>query len=96
MEIEQIGFFDDDSEQLRTDVKTTGKIDVAKLDFAEGCAMTWQELFTGFNTLYAITYSSGMNFVCKLVEMFDNAEIIFGCENVMSYSLNEVMASLSF
>ena len=92
MENEQIGFFDDDSEQLHTEVKTIGKLDVAKLDFVEGRAMTWQELFTGFSTLYAITYSSGMNFVCKLVEMFDNAEIIFGCENVMSYSLNEVMA----
>ena len=92
MENEQIGFFDDESEQLLTDVKTSGKLDVVKLDFVEGCSLTWQELFSGFNTLYAITYSSGMNFVCKLVEMFNNAEIIFGCENVMSYSLNEVMA----
>lgn len=92
MDTEQIGFFDDETEFLKTHDKTTGKLDVVKLDFVEGCAMTWQDLFTGFNTLYAITYSSGINFVCKLVEMFDNAEIIFGCENVMSYSLNEVMA----
>lgn len=54
--------------------------------------LSLQELFTGYNELHAITYSSGAGFIGRLVEMFDSAEIIFGCEQVMSYTLNEIMA----
>ena len=42
--------------------------------------------------LHAITFSSGVKFVFRLLEMFQKAEIIFGCEAVMSYSLQEIMA----
>ena len=38
------------------------------------------------------TYSSGINFVYQLLNCFENAEIIFGCDEVISYSLQEVMA----
>ena len=78
-----------DTTELQTG---SNKIDVVKMDFAGVEAMTWQELFTGFDTLHAITFSSGLQFVMKLLEMFQNAEIIFGCEAVMSYSLQEIMA----
>jgi len=72
---------------------TTGaKLDVVKLNYDSAESVTWQELFEGFNTLHAITFSSGVNFVYKLLGMFDSAEIIFGCEAVMSYTLQEVMA----
>ena len=72
---------------------TTGaKLDVVKLNYDSAESVTWQELFEGFNTLRAITFSSGVNFVYKLLGMFDSAEIIFGCEAVMSYTLQEVMA----
>ena len=52
----------------------------------------WRELFSGFDTLHAITYSSGLDFAAKLLSLFEDAEILFGCEQVMSYSLHEVMA----
>lgn len=68
------------------------KLDVVKLDFIQGETTTWEKLFTGFNTLKAITFSSGVNFISKLIQMFDDAEIIFGCEQVMSYTLSEIMA----
>jgi len=68
------------------------QIDVVKMIFAGAEAKTWQELFAGFDTLHAITFSSGVQFVFKLLEMFQSAEIIFGCEAVMSYTLQEVMA----
>jgi hypothetical protein len=42
--------------------------------------------------LYAITYSSGIEFVYQLLNLFQEAEIIFGCDEVISYSLQEVMA----
>ena len=56
------------------------RLDVVKLQFDQAETLSWQELFSGFDTLHAITYSSGINFVSQLLELFDKAEIIFGCE----------------
>jgi len=49
------------------------KIDVVKMSFAGAESMRWQELFAGFDTLYAVTFSSGVQFVLKLLEMFQKA-----------------------
>ena len=68
------------------------RLDVAKLDYLESELLTWQELFGGFDRMRAITYSSGIGFVYQLIEMFKDVEVIFGCEEVMSYSLQEIMA----
>lgn len=68
------------------------KLDVVKLNFDCAESLTWQELFSGFDKLYAITYSSGINFVYRLIDMFKSSEIIFGCDEVISYSLQEIMA----
>lgn len=68
------------------------KLDVVKLSYISAEVMTWQELFTGYTELCAITFSSGINFVYALLEMFDKAEVIFGSEEVMSYSMQEIMA----
>ena len=68
------------------------KLDVIKLTYDHAEAMTWKELFSGFDSLFAITYSSGIGFMYQLLEMFENAQIIFGCENIMSYTLQEIMA----
>lgn len=91
MSEEQISFFSE-KQQFELKENYSEKLSVTKLAFVEGMYLTWQELFSGYNELHAITYSSGVGFVCKLVEMFDKAEIIFGCEQVMSYTLNEIMA----
>jgi hypothetical protein len=77
-------------EQIQQNV--SGPLDVVKMEFVGAETQTWQELFAGFDTLYAITYSSGLNFVYQLLHLFENAEIIFGCDEVISYSLQEVMA----
>lgn len=68
------------------------KIDVVKMDFLEASTTTWQELFRGYNKLYAITYSSGIGFVNELLKLFDYSEIIFGFDGVMSYDVKEVIA----
>ncbi len=70
----------------------SGKLDVVELDYVTTKAVTWQELFYGYNKIRAITYSSNINFIYKLLEMFDEAEIIFGNEMVMSGSIQEIMA----
>ncbi len=71
---------------------TSRKLDVLKLSYESAESVTWQELFSGFDHLYAITYSSGITFMYRLLDMFDRAQIIFGCEDIMSFTLQEVMA----
>ncbi|MCM1507491.1 MAG: phospholipase D family protein [Ruminococcus flavefaciens] len=90
MDNEQISFFGNEDETKAED--DTGNLNVVRLDFIEGLSMKWQELFSGFDTIKAITFSSGINFMAKLLDLFEEAETIFGCERIMSYSLNEVMA----
>lgn len=68
------------------------RIDVVKLHFNGAESMEWRELFSGFDTIHAITFSSSLGFIDQLLELFQSAEIIFGCEDVMSYSLQEIMA----
>lgn len=70
----------------------SGKIDVVKLEYISAESTTWQELFEGYNELHAITFSSGINFVYTLLEMFEKAEVIFGNEAVISYTIQEIMA----
>ena len=74
--------------------KTTGtkKLDVVKLSYDQAESLTWKELFSGFDHLCAITFSSGIGFVYQVLELFDTAQIVFGCEETMSYSLQEIMA----
>ncbi len=67
-------------------------IDVVQMEFLEAKSMLWQDLFKGFDRMYAITYSSGMKFICDLLETFQYAEVIFGFDDVMTYSLQEIMA----
>lgn len=92
--MENMSLFDlqNDTSLLMNEFSTSGTLDVIKMDFIEAETMSWKELFSGFDKLHAITYSSGINFIYQLLEMFQEAEIIFGCEEIMSYSLQEVMA----
>ena len=91
--MENLSLFNtEETAQERLTFPQGSRLDVVKLQFDQAETLSWQELFSGFDTLYAITYSSGINFVSQLLELFDKAEIIFGCEEVMSYSLQEIMA----
>ena len=75
-----------------TKIGTVNKLDVVKLDYVGAESLSWQDLFSGFDHLYAITFSSGVNFVYSLLSMFKTADIIFGCEAVLSYSMHEILA----
>jgi hypothetical protein len=44
----------------------------------------WRELFEGFDHLKAITYSSGLEAILQLAEMFTDVEITFGSERILS------------
>lgn len=78
--------------QEKMEVQPTASLDVVRMEFVGAETLTWKELFSGFDTLHAITYSSGIDFIYQLIDFFDQAEILFGCDEVISYSLQEVMA----
>ena len=84
--MENMSLFDlrDTSKEMTITRRQGQKLDVVRMSFEEAKTITWQGLFSGFNTLHAITYSSGIGFACELLKMFDHAEIIFGCDEVMS------------
>lgn len=78
--------------QEQMELPSSGKLDVVKMEFSGAQPLSWPSLFSGFDTLHAITYSSGIGFVYELLALFEQAEVIFGCDEVISYSLQEVMA----
>lgn len=91
--MENLSFFDkEEPVQQQMNLNSPGALDVVKLEFSGAETTSWQELFSGFDTLHAITYSLGIGFVYQLLDLFQNAEILFGCDEVISYSLQEVMA----
>lgn len=91
--METLSLFDMVEEvQQKMDISSSGSLDVVKMEFAGAETCSWQDLFSGFDTLHAITYSSGIDFVYQLIDLFEDAEILFGCDEVISYSLQEVMA----
>lgn len=85
-------FAREDAVQEEIEMNRSGNLDVVKMEFVEAETLSWKELFSGFDTLYAVTYSSGIGFVYQLLELFEQAEIVFGCDEVISYSLQEIMA----
>ena len=80
------------SAETQSDIADVTRLDMVKLDYVASETMTWRELFSGFNELKAITFSSGIAFVYRLLDCFADAEIIFGCEEVMSNTIQEVLA----
>ena len=91
--MENLSLFDEQQTMENLDgVKDSNHLDVVKLKYESCESLMWQDLFSGFDDLYAITYSSGIGFVCKLLDHFEQAEIIFGCEDVMDYSMQSIMA----
>lgn len=91
--METLSLFDmPESVQEKVDAQPSNSLDVVKMEFVGTETLSWKELFSGFDTLHAITYSSGIDFVYKLINLFTYAEILFGCDEVISYSLQEVMA----
>lgn len=74
------------------DLRSGELLDVVRMEFIEAETLRWPDLFSGFDTLRAITYSSAIGFVYQLADMFEDVEVIFGSEDVLSYSLQEIMA----
>ena len=58
-----------------------------------GSEMTnYSLLFDNYDELYAITYSTSINFIPKIAEKFKKCEIIFGNSTVLNSSLEYICA----
>lgn len=68
------------------------KLPVALFSFKEASEKTWEELFDGYDTLEAITYSSGLSFINNVLEKFRKATIILGSDKTISMELNQIIA----
>ena len=89
-DIGSLSFFD--MEEYKDNFENENRIDVVQMEYIGAESIEWKELFDGFDKLFAITFSSGINFVYKLLNMFEYSEVIFGCEGVLSYNMSEVIA----
>ena len=50
------------------------------------------EIFSGYDHLYAITFSYGLNFIGHIISNFKTADIILGCAPLVKYDAMEVIA----
>jgi hypothetical protein len=85
--INLLSMFDENNNMLSDE----GTIKVMNLDYINSEITNWEELFKGYSTLYAVTYSSSIDFITKLLPLFEEVEIIFGFEKILK-GLDDIMA----
>ncbi len=88
--MEQLSLFDF-SEDQKLD-NQTDVLAVVNAKFLSAEKKNWNDLFDGFNEIYAITFSSGIDFVSKVLEKYDYGEVVFGSEEVLDDNVAAVMA----
>ena len=84
---QELSFFD-----IIEESEPTKKLRVVEAEFKNIYTMNWEDLFQGFDELYAITYSSGIDFISRVLPNFRYAEIIFGCEAVLEDDVAMIMS----
>ncbi len=88
--MEQLSLFDFSEDQKLDD--QTDVLAVVNAKFLSAEKKNWNDLFDGFNEIYAITFSSGIDFVSKVLEKYDYGEVVFGSEEVLDDNVAAVMA----
>jgi len=68
--------FDDQVPGGNLTIFHAGLVSVAQTD--------WPRLFSGFDRLKAITFSSSLGFLIRLAEGFADAEIVLGSERILT------------
>ncbi len=80
-----------DNLDIFSSLNASDKLHAILFKFDKVTETNWNELFSGYQRLYAITYSSSISFIKKLLPMFEEAEIIFGHEKVL-HGLSDILA----
>lgn len=90
MDSKQLSLFEDIADF--GEVEVTNNITIVNATFRDSKKTNWQELFDGFDELYAITFSSGIQFMENVMEKFSYVEVIFGCEGVLNSEIESILA----
>jgi len=88
---QQMSLFD--IEPMEMNAVSSGAISVVKAEFIEENKLNWLDLFSGYDELYGITFSSGIPFMEKVFSEFEHVEMIFGCEGVMNSDIAAIISS---
>ena len=92
---EQISLFEEEAEgkkNLSNDTFSNGKLPVVCAKMEKDLLISWEELFEGFDEIYIITYSSGIDFANKLIDKFKYSEIVFGYDGIVGTGFHAIMA----
>ena len=71
-------------------------INVVIAEYVDTVQTTWQELFYGFDEVYAMTYSIGMNQVENLMENFKHGEVIIGSPSQVRLQPAQIFAEQQY
>ncbi len=61
-----------------------GNLTVFRAELVSAEQTDWMRLFAGFSHLQAITFSSSLGFLIKLLTQFEDAEIVLGSERILT------------
>ena len=86
----QISLFDYENEDVPNDLR---KNNIRKVKYLKTEQFDCDELFSGYKRLRAITFSYDLRFINKIAKKFKKVEIIFGCDALVNYDLNVIMAN---
>lgn len=70
----------------------SNKINIVKSKFISVESTDAKELFEGFDRMWAITFSSGIHFMSNVLKNFSDAEVIFGCRDIINKGTAAAMA----
>lgn len=65
---------------------------LACFSYHSSSSMTLEELFSGYDKLEAITYSSGLTFMSSVLERFRKATVILESDHTISMELSQILA----
>lgn len=86
----QMSLFDFDSDNNMTDSR---KSIIRKVQYISTEKFDYNTLFSGFDRLRVITFSYDLYFINKIAKKFKKVEIIFGCDALVNYDLNVILAN---
>ena len=88
----QISLFYTNENPNPTKTNDKNVIQATNVKFIGSEITNYSLLFDNYDELYAITYSTSINFIPKIAEMFKKCEIIFGNSTVLNSSLEYICA----
>jgi len=77
---------------MKGEIPFVNTLTVVESKFIGTKELSWEELFEGFDEIYAITFSSGLQFMNHLLDRFSYAEVVMGCEDVVNEGLEYIIA----